>query len=134
MRNKNLTGTQIECIKSLSKGRTRYEAALDAGCNERTVYKWLKKDYFSQAVNEARQACWTALLAGLGHAALGSARYLYDVVEGVQKGEGPKVKAASTLLNAAFNLTRWQEVDSIKARLADLEGGRDDLSNPNQKD
>lgn len=119
---KALKETQVEAAKALATGSTREEAARAAGVHERTVYKWLEKAEFEQAVREARDAYWEATLSGLRTAALMAVRYLHDVVSGSVEGDGHRVKAAATLLNASLNLARWQEMRDLEERVIQLEG------------
>lgn len=125
-----LSSQQTAALWALAKGSTRAQAAVAAGVNERTVYKWLCEEAFSQSLRDAQKATWNGVLAALTAEALEAVHFLGNVVRGKAANYrlGIRVKAASVLLNAAGRITasiQLVEQREILDRIEEALGGRD---------
>ncbi|MBI1741611.1 hypothetical protein HYR54_00910 [Candidatus Acetothermia bacterium] len=118
----DLTQQQIVAARSLARGSTRAEAAREASCGERQIYRWLNQSEFQTALEEFQQEFWTATLSGLRSAALSAVRYLDRVVAGTEESNGNRIKAATALLAGAARLIGWNEQRELEERIALLEG------------
>lgn len=116
-----LTEQQVRALTALARGRTREEAAKEAGVCERTIYYWLQDPLFRSGLEELQQTYFRALLAGLSSAALNAVRYLNSVVTGKEAGDALRIRAATALLSSSFNLVRRKEEAEESERLKALE-------------
>ena len=111
-------------IASLSAGKTRREAAEDAGIGETTLYRWLSDSAFSEELSQRRNAVLraaTAQLSGIVEDAIGT---LQRAMTG-EKLPGIAVTAADkTIKNAvamAQTVAMSDELSLLRQRLEAME-------------
>lgn len=127
-RNRRMSQTKrLQVIKGLARGLTRAEAAQQAGCSERVIYKWLKEPTFQAALVAEERELWQCVLQGLRSYALSAVRYLGEVAEGTQEGERHRIRAAGILLSTALSLAQWDELRRLSERMDAFEGKRPEL-------
>jgi hypothetical protein len=113
-----LSAKQARAIACLLTEPTVGQAALAAGVSERTVFRWLDDQTFSDAWNRARFESLSFAIGALQVVAHKAVRTLVQVMETEETPPGVKVHAARSLLE--FSL-RAQEQWDLEQRLAALE-------------
>lgn len=112
-----LSKTQLAVLTALLQCKTATEAARAAGCNEKTVRRYLADPVFLAALREQQ----AAMLAGVRAAIVSGAETAITVLREVLSSGGDEGLRART---AQFWLTHLQktiETDELLARLEVLE-------------
>ncbi len=94
-----LTPVQNTVILSLSSGASISAAAEAAGVGRTTVYSWLTKPEFAEAIQHARADRIIALRDELNDAAMKAIRTLVAVMDDPRASATARVKAALAILN-----------------------------------
>ena len=115
---KKLTPAQRKVIEALFTTGSVSEAALAAGVNRATIYKWRNNDdAFADALQEAEADAVAGLarsLAGLGESA---AQALYDALQPGEK-MSTRLRAAEIVTD---RLLKLRELVTLEERIAVLE-------------
>ena len=116
----NLTPKQENAIVALLGANTVKGAAEAAGVSRTTIYQWLKKDTFREALRTAQHvaidAASTRLAQGLGEAI----EQLHKIITSEETGEGVRRLACSDWIGFALRL---REFAVLEARIEALERG-----------
>ena len=116
----NLTPKQENAIVALLGANTVKGAAEAAGVSRTTIYQWLKKDTFREALRSAQHvaidAASTRLAQGLGEAI----DQLHKIITSDKTGEGVRRLACSDWINFALRL---REFSVLEKRIEALEAG-----------
>jgi hypothetical protein len=117
---KKLTPTQRKVIETLFTTGSISAAALAAGVNRATIYKWRNNDTtFAEAMQEAEADAVAGLarsLAGLGESA---AAALFDALQPSEK-MSTRLRAAEIVTD---RLLKLRELVTLEARIQALEAG-----------
>ncbi len=95
----DLTPIQNSVILSLSSGSSITAAAEVAGISRTTIYSWLTKPEFAEALDHARADHTIAIRDELNDAALKAIRTLVAVMDDQRASATARVKAALAILN-----------------------------------
>ena len=121
-----MTSKQIKALQSLLEGRTKRQAAAEAGCSESTLRRWATSDpSFMAAYKEAVGATLEVTVRKLQAAALDAADTLHSVAIDTDAAAGTRIQAADRILTHSAKLTEQLDVlDRLDALEKEI-GGED---------
>lgn len=121
-----LPAKQAQALAILASGGTVSAAGRAAGVDERTVRRWLTAPSFRQLLVEAESETIRACSRRLGGLTDKALMILEGILDDPQAGPGPRLRAASVILDTAL---RWREQVSFADRIAALEKTAEQRSN-----
>ena len=115
----NTLGTKKErAIAALVQHGNKESAAQEAGVHPATLWRWMQRPDFQQALQEARRQAFAQSTGRLQQASSAAVTTLLRVMTDAQASPGSKLRAALCVLEFS---QRSLEVERIAARLAELE-------------
>lgn len=103
-------------IAALLRGRTRTDAALEAGISPRTVYRMLQDDAFRGRLQQAQQEVLDGVIARMAFLAADAVETLGRLLE--HEHAPAQLGAAKALLDHTL---RWRDAEQLEVRLSALE-------------
>lgn len=114
-----LTPQKIKAIEALVSGETSERAALFAGVNIRTLFKWKSEDEtFQQALREAEKKALDETTRQLALAGVKAVKVLADIANDPAEKSAVRVSAAGKILDS---LLRYAEISETRQRLEAIE-------------
>jgi len=114
----NLSRNQEKAISALLSSPSISEAAKAVGIGERTLWRWLKLDDFTEAYREARvelvNQAITLVQAGMAKAV----QTLKDVMTNEKAPASARVSAARAMIDMGLKAT---EIENLEKRITELE-------------
>jgi len=115
--NNNLTPKQRKAVEALLTTGDKSQAAELAGVKRQTVYKWLKRPDFQQALRDAEAEALKSLSQALTRLGSKAADTLDKSMDA--ESETVRLRAADIVLGRLLQL---RELIDLDARVAELEG------------
>ncbi len=116
-----LNAKQRRVAELLAAGKTRLEAAKQAGVGERTVYLWLKDATFQKYLRAEESRLRGELTSILRRGVFKAVTLLERAIDG-EPVEPARIHAARALLGAGGRFLALLELGELHARLDALEG------------
>lgn len=114
-----LTPQKIKAIEALVSGETSERAALFAGVNIRTLFKWKSDDQlFIDALRDAEKKALDETTRQLAIAGVKAVKVLTDIANNTAEKSAVRVAAAGKILDS---LLRYAEISETRQRLDALE-------------
>ncbi|MBI3909993.1 MAG: hypothetical protein HY320_03560 [Armatimonadetes bacterium] len=89
------------------------EAAVKAGCGERTAHRWLRQPAFQEAFREARREVVIRATARLQQATHAAVDTLHAIASDPVAPASARVSAAKAILEVAFNATELEDLAAL---------------------
>jgi hypothetical protein len=118
----SLSAKQLKVIVLLASGDSIDNAALKAGCNEKTIDGWLKISEFKQALRDAISDIYESAIAESVRHSTAAIKVLVKIIDDQEAPNRDKIAAARELLANASKWRDWQLEHRI-SRLEDLMNG-----------
>ncbi len=116
--NASLTTPQRRFITACLSGKTKLDAAKQAGVNEATVYRWLRHPHFQQAFEQAQAEAFKDALSVLRDGTKTALHTCLSIMTDKAVHASVRLRAAQGWLDQAIAIFRTAEVEQ---RLAMLE-------------
>jgi len=116
---KELSSRQRRVAELLAAGKTRAEAAKQAGVGERTVYVWLRDERFRGCLKAEEARLRGELTSVLRRSVMRAVAVLEDALD--SDDEDRKLTAARALLSAGVRLLALMELSDLGERVSKLE-------------
>ena len=114
---KNLNARQLKALSALLSGKTKTEAATEAGVSRQAMTKWLSDPVFKQALADGEAQLLSELnrqLLQLGSSAIEQLKTVLDKPDSQAVG----VRASNVVLSKLLSI---RELTEIEDRLGELE-------------
>lgn len=115
----SLTAKQLKAIVALAHGDSIDNAALKAGCNEKSIDGWLKVPEFKQALRNAISEIYESAIAESVRHSTSAIKVLARIIDDEEAPNRDKIAAARELLANASKWRDWQLEERI-SRLEEL--------------
>ena len=109
---------QTQAIVSLLNCRTVSEAATQSGVNESTIWRWMRDQAFSEALQEAKHRTVAQAIIQLQQATGEAVETLRAIITDKEAPSSSRVSASKTVLDFAVKALKMED---IEARIKILE-------------
>lgn len=121
----SLSAEQLAAITLLCQGATQREAALVAGCHERTLRNWLKKPEFLEVLKDRQGEVLINAARSVSYGIIKASRTLQELMDDKDVSASVRQRAAAALLQSGIALLDVVELgrrlDSLENTLAEME-------------
>lgn len=118
----SLSKKQLSALEALALGATKSAVAGHVGVNRKTLYRWLQKPEFRQAIAEFRRELYDCAVGSAVGSSPTAIRVLRDVAMDTTKPAGVRVQAAGKLLEFAHRSVFEAGLEERIRALEALEG------------
>jgi hypothetical protein len=101
---------QLRAIESLLAGRTKIEAAAQAGVSYRTLHRWLQDPTFRAALTTASDATFADATHRLTGVLDEAVTVLAKVMNNEQAKEADRLRAASLIISRSLDLIQQKQI------------------------
>ena len=109
-----------QAVIAVLSAPTLKQAAQDLGISESTMYRWLEKEDFLEAMREARQQATKQAFAKLQKGTSRMVDVLFSIAEDQMAPHSARVSAAKSVLDAVIKVTEDEEIICRLNRLEKL--------------
>lgn len=102
---------QTKAIVSLLNCRTIQKAATQAGVNQSTLWRWLKEQAFSEALQEAKHRTVAQAIIQLQQATGEAVETLRDIITDKEAPSSSRVSASKTVLDFAVKALKMEDIE-----------------------
>ena len=113
-----LSARQRAAVTKLLAGGKVSQIAVELGCSERSLWRWLRRQDFRQALNEAQGGALEVAAASLLGLALQGIDVLEQVLDDTKASPASKLRAVALILEHG---RAWHEAAALEARVSALE-------------
>jgi hypothetical protein len=115
----SLSAKQLKAIVALAHGNSIDDAALKAGCSEKSIDGWLKLPEFKQALRNAISEIYESAIAESVRHSTSAIKVLARIIDDEEAPNRDRIAAARELLANASKWRDWQLEERI-SRLEEL--------------
>jgi hypothetical protein len=118
MAEKKITANQNKAIAALVEGKTREQAAIIAGVNERTIYKWQNDAAFIEALRAAETQALANAQAALIARINENIAILDEIKNNKRSSDNARIRAIQLELDT---MLQWRNAAMLEERINEIE-------------
>jgi transposase len=115
---KKITANQNKAIAALVEGKTREQAAIIAGVNERTIYKWQNDAAFIEALRAAETQALNNAQAALIARINENIAILDEIKNNRRSSDNARIRAIQLELDT---MLQWRNAAMLEERINEIE-------------